>query len=104
MKNVIELGGNITLVGFKDLGYAELVVVKKVIGNYARKISDRHPFDSLKLAVKPIHKTTNEITKFELKIELAADGKHYHSEIVEHNIFIGLDKILKKIVTQLKLD
>ncbi|MBN1175866.1 hypothetical protein JXA48_04445 [Candidatus Woesearchaeota archaeon] len=101
---MIELGGNITLVGFKELGYAEFVVVKKVVGNYARKISDRHPFDGLKLSVKPIHKTEDEATKFELKVELSADGKHYHADIVEHNIFIGLDKILKKIVTQLKLD
>lgn len=101
---MIELGGNITLVGFKDLGYAEFVVVKKVVGNYARRISDRQPFDNLKLAVKPIHKTENEVNKFELKSELLINGKHYHADLVEYNIFVGIDKILKKMLTQLKLD
>ena len=101
---MIELGGNITLVGFKELGYAEFVVVKKVVGNCARKISDRHPFDGLKIAVKPIHKTQDEATKFELKAELSTDGKQYYADLVEHNIFIGLDKILKKLIAQLRLD
>lgn len=101
---MIELGGNITLVGFKELGYAELVVVKKVVGNYARKISDRFPIDELKIHVKPIHQTTDEVTKFELKTELLTEGKHYHSDLVEHNIFIGLDKSMKKISSQLRID
>jgi len=101
---MIELGGNITLVGFKELGYAELVVVKKVAGNYARKISDKHPFDNLKIVVKPIHKTTDEVTKFELKAEISMNGKQYYADLVEFNIFIGLDKILKKLMAQLKMN
>lgn len=101
---MIELGGNITLVGFKELGYAEFVVVKKVIGNYARKISDKKPFEHLKMAVKPIHKTEDEVHKFELKSEITIDGKQYYADIVEHNIFVGLDKILKKLLSQLRLD
>ena len=36
---MIELGGNITLVGFKEMGFGELIVVKKIVGNYARKLS-----------------------------------------------------------------
>ena len=101
---MIELGGNITLVGFKELGYAEFVVIKKVVGNHARKISDRKPFNNLTLTLKPIHKTTEEVSKFEIKAKIDVDGQIYNTEIVERNIFIAVDTILKKIVTQLKLD
>lgn len=101
---MIELGGNITLVGFKELGYAEFVVVKKVVGNYARKISTKQEFSDLRLTLKPIHKTEDEISKFEIKGKLEIDGKMYTAEVVEHNLFIGLDKLLKKLTNQLKME
>ncbi len=101
---MIELGGNITLVGFKELGYAEFVVVKKVVGNYARKISDKQEFSNLTMTLKPIHKIKDEISKYEIKGKLEIDGKMYNSEVVEHNLFIGIDNLLKKLVAQLKLN
>ncbi|MCF7798566.1 hypothetical protein K9M74_01545 [Candidatus Woesearchaeota archaeon] len=101
---MIELGGNITLVGFKELGYAEFVVVKKVVGNYARKISDKQEFSNLTITLKPIHKIGEEISKYELKGKLEIDGKLYNSEVVEHNLFVGIDSLLKKLVAQLKLN
>ena len=100
---MIELGGNITLVGFKELGYAEFVIVKKVVGNYARKFSEKTPFTNLRLSLKPIHKTTDEVTKFELKANLEIDGTHYNAEMVEHNLFVGIDSILKKLEAQLRV-
>lgn len=100
---MIELGGNITLVGFKELGYAEFVVTKKVVGNYARKISDRQPFTNLTLTLKEVHKNEDK-AKYEIKGKLDVDGKLYNSEVTEYNLFIGIDQLLKKLVAQLKLD
>ncbi|MFP4118928.1 MAG: hypothetical protein ACLFTH_02630 [Candidatus Woesearchaeota archaeon] len=99
---MIELGGNITLVGFKDLGYAEFVVVKKVVGNYARKFSERENMQNLTVTLKPVHQTTEEPSKYELKAKLELDGKLYNAETIEFNLFIGLDKVLKKIDAQLE--
>lgn len=99
---MIELGGNITLVGFKELGHAEFLIVKKVVGNYARKFSEKTPFTNLRLTLKPIHKTTDEVTKFEIKANLEIDGTYYHADIVEHNLFVAIDDILKKLEAQLK--
>ena len=99
---MIELGGNITLVGFKELGYAEMVVVKKLVGNYARKLSDGRPINNLTMTVKQIHHTDENSFKFELKAKLDLDGKIYNSEIVEYNLFIGIDYILKKLEAQIK--
>ena len=44
---MIELGGNITLAGFKELDHAELIVVKKITGSYG--IGDLHTIH------QPIH-------------------------------------------------
>ena len=101
---MIELGGNITLVGFKELGYAEFVVIKKVVGNYARKISDKLEFSNLTLTLKPIHKIGDEISKYEIKGKLEIDGTMYNAEVVEYNLFVGIDNLLKKLMTQLKLN
>jgi ribosome-associated translation inhibitor RaiA len=99
---MIELGGNITLVGFKDLGYAEFVVIKKLVGNHARKLADRQPFNNLTLTLKPIHRNveTNS-SKYELRAKMDINGQMHHAETVEHNVFIGLDSILKKISSQI---
>lgn len=40
---MIELGGNIKLKGFNELDAATLIVVKKIVGNYTKKLSNDHP-------------------------------------------------------------
>jgi ribosome-associated translation inhibitor RaiA len=95
---MIELGGNITLVGFKDLDHAELIVVKKLVGSYARKmleISDK--FEGLTVTMKEVHKTAKNNQKYELHGKLMS-GKAYTSEVTDKNIFIALDSVLKKII------
>lgn len=98
---MIELGGNITLVGFKELNNAEFVVIKKVVGNYARKFSERFNLNNLTISMKPVHKTTEEPSKFELKAKLDLNGTIYNSEFVEYNLFMGVDNLLKKLEAQL---
>jgi len=99
---MIELGGNITLVGFKEMGFGELIVVKKIVGNYARKLSTDKKINNLTITLKPIHRTDEESSKLELKAKLDIDGKIINSEIIEYNLFIGLDKILKKLEAQIR--
>ncbi|MBD3259811.1 hypothetical protein GF371_04255, partial [Candidatus Woesearchaeota archaeon] len=36
----IKLGGNIELSGFRDLDGGTMVILKKIVGNYVRKLSD----------------------------------------------------------------
>ena len=98
--NSTELGGNITLVGFKVIDKAELVVVKKIVGSYARKLSDTvHGFEGISLNLKPVHKTEEGHPKYELHAKAIINGKPLVSEVVERNLFMGLDELLKKIMT-----
>lgn len=99
---MIELGGNITLVGFKELGYAEMVVIKKLVGNYARKLSDGRQINNLTITLKQVHHTDENSSKFELKAKLDLDGKIINSEVIEYNLFIGIDNILKKLEAQIR--
>ena len=102
---MIELGGNITLVGFKEVGFSELIVVKKIVGNYARKISDKiGAIDNLTVTVKPIHKTSEDSFKHELHVKLIQQGKVYTTEIVDFNLFVALDTGMKKIEAELKIN
>ncbi|MBU1201721.1 MAG: hypothetical protein KJ583_06435 [Nanoarchaeota archaeon] len=96
---MIELGGNITLVGFRDLEPAELIVVKKVVGTYARKMSDTvESFENLTVTLKEVHKTPKS-QKYEIHAKLLAKGKAYNSESVDRNLFVVLDSALKKVLT-----
>ncbi len=98
---MIELGGNITLVGFKEIEPAELIVVKKIVGGYARKLSDTvENFESLSMTLKEIHKTPKS-QKFEIHGKVLAGGKSYNSEVVERNLFVVLDSTLKKLLAQM---
>lgn len=98
---MIELGGNITLIGFKELDYAEMVVIKKIVGNYARKLSDREQVNELTLNLKQVHHTSEESSKFEMKAKVDINGKIFNSEIVDYNLFIAIDNIMKKLETQI---
>lgn len=99
---MIELGGNITLVGFKELHHTELTVVKKMVGNYVRKFSDVDQVNELRVHLKAIHKTEEEPHKFELKATLDLNGKIMNAELVEFNVYVGLDELLKKLETQVE--
>jgi hypothetical protein len=94
-----ELGGNITLVGFKEVDRAEFVVVKKIIGSYTRKLSDTVPgFERITVTLKSVHKTEEGHPKFELHAKAIVSGKPLASEVVERNLFVGLDDVLKKVL------
>jgi|TARA_B100000315_G_C14581369_1_gene590659 ribosome-associated translation inhibitor RaiA len=97
----MQLGGNIELSGFKDLDGSSMDVLKKIIGNYGRRMSDiSDKFESLKITMKPVHETEKS-EKYEIHAQLMNDGKPFVSEVVERNLFIAIDSALKKIESQL---
>lgn len=100
---MLELGGNIKLVGFSDVDPAKLVVVKKLVGNYARKLSDHvSAFQELSVSLKEIHasEVSSSSKKYELSGKVIFTGRTpITSEVVDYNLFFGLDKTLSKLLT-----
>ena len=101
MDDLMRLGGNIELSGFKDIDGASMVILKKIIGNYGRRFSEcSDNFESLRITMKQVHETEKS-EKYEIRAQLISGGKPIVSEIIEKNLFIAIDNALKKIESQL---
>jgi hypothetical protein len=97
MEDDMELGGKISLSGFKEVKPAELIVAKKLIGGYARKFSDSlSNYESLHIYLKAVHKTPGS-EKYEIHGKLLFNGQLKVSEIVDRNLFVAIDNVLKKL-------
>jgi hypothetical protein len=93
----LNLGGNIELVGFKQVSLADVVVVKKLVGHYTRKIQEGcKNFEKITVILKEIHKIENN-SKHEIHAKVLDDGKSFSSEVVDKNLFVALDSSLRKI-------
>ncbi len=100
-EETVTLGGNIELAGFKDIDGGSAVVLKKIIGNYARRFSEIcNKFELLKLQMKKVHeREKSEI--YEIHGFVLDNGKHYSSHISDPNLFFAVDKVLKKLEAEI---
>jgi len=99
MDDVKQLGGNIELSGFSVLNGGEMIIVKKIVGNYVRKMEEHcKQFNGLKLRLKSLHQVGDKIKKFEIHGQLFDEGHAHPAEVVEHNVFVGVDEVCKKLV------
>jgi hypothetical protein len=95
MEDIQQLGGNIELVGFQEIDGGSMIILKKVIGSYARKFSDRlGSIEKLTIRMKKVGNSQFEITG-----ALVKEGQQFNSELTEYNLFVGVDQVLKKIET-----
>lgn len=88
---MIELGGNISLENFDKIDKGMLIVVKKIIGNYTRRIS---------LAVEGYKKITvsiKEHSEYEVSARVEAN-KIIEGRAKDKNLFFALDRALAQIL------
>ena len=98
MEETLELGGNIQLAGFGEIDRNSMIIVKKMVGNYARKFQDHcEAFEGLKITLKNVHKSEAHPGRFELHSKLLDKGKPYATEATDNNLFVTLDNTLKKL-------
>ena len=101
-EKILQLGGNIELSGFSDLEPGVMIVLKKIVGNYARRMNDKcKGFESLSLTMKVIH-AKEKGEKYELHAKMIDKGKPYNASCVERNLFVGIDSALKAIMNSLQ--
>ena len=102
--DTLNLGDVITLSGFRSLDRSTMVVVKKMVGSYARKFSDLlDGFERVVIDLKIIHE--NEESKkgrYEINAKVIVSGKPVIAGEESHNLFVGLDSVFKKLEKQLK--
>jgi len=98
-EETIELGGNIRLSGFKEIDGGSMIIIKKIVGSFVKKISEKNPkFQSLTITLKKIHTSvkSEKTGKFEFHALLVAD-KNYSAEVTHMNLMFALDKVLTKV-------
>lgn len=101
-EDTVTLGGNIELAGFRELDGGSQIILKKIIGNYARRFSEICArFELLKLQMKKIHETEKS-EKYEIHGFVLDNGKHYSSTRADLNLFFALDKVLKKLEAEIE--
>ena len=86
MEGSVRLGGNIELFGIENFDGATMVVLKKIIGMYARKFSD-----------KGLERLAVAFDGGNIKIEASVKGAVHSAESSHDNMFFGLDSALKEV-------
>jgi len=88
----MELGGNISLENFDSLDHSTLIVIKKIVGNYVKKIStSTNGFEKLHLILN------NAQDRNEIKAKMTLKGNIHLSEALDSNLFFALDNCLSKL-------
>jgi len=101
MDDIMQLGGSIELSGFRGIDGSSMVVLKKIVGNYAKRMSEiAEKFEKLSLIMKPVHETEKS-ELYEIHAKLLNNGKLVVSEVTERNLFVAVDNALKKIISEL---
>ena len=96
----INLGTSIQLTGFRDLDGGKMVILKKLVGNYARRISDQcEKFENLCIVMKPVGSGN-----YEVDAKLVNSGKVFTADASERNMFVVVDQVLAKLFNQVKKD
>ncbi len=93
---MIELGGNIKLKGFSEIDNASLIVIKKIVGNYAKKLAEEtEDFQNLILNLE-----SNNPKDFKISAEFQKTSENLNSEIQGENLFFTLSRALEAIKTK----
>ena len=99
----IKLGDMIELSGFSIFDRSEMIIIKKLIGNYVRKFIDYEKgFSSLKVTAKKVHEREKSVIfEFHLILSLSS-GSPIAVDSNGRNAFMALDEILKNAEEILK--
>lgn len=94
---IMELGGSISLDGFSDIDRDKLVVIKKIIGNHVRQISETaKDFENVLVTLKPVSEPDGEKI-YAVEIKLVCAGNPRICESADRNLFMAIDAGFKNI-------
>jgi len=94
MEDTVELGGNIQLNGFSGLDGATMIILKKIIGNFAKSFSEKAQFSKLSVSLDPGE-------NYSLQVEVLSQDNKISASFQDKNVFFALDKALKEIETKI---
>ena len=91
--DAMKLGGGIELTGFSGVEKAQLVVVKKIVGNCAKDMTGKaKKFEKLAVTL------SQEGGNFSVHAELTDEGNQITADSSEKNLFMALNNALKGVI------
>jgi len=94
----MKLGGNIELEGFESVEPAQLIVIKKIVGSNAKKITEEvAAFENLCVTLKS--KDAHGVT---LSGKIVIKGSAHESEASDKNLFFALNELFTKLNSQIR--
>ncbi len=88
---MIELGGNIKLEGFKEVEPGKLIVIKKILGNYVKNISEKiENFESILISL-------NSDKDIAIGTKLKYGNTEITSNFSDKNIFFAINNALEEL-------
>ena len=92
-EGTMTLGGGIELTGFSGVDKAQLVVVKKIVGNNVKEISEKaKKFEKVAVSL------TKEGNNYSVHVELTDEGNQITADATENNLFMALNKALQGVI------
>lgn len=96
MEDTIQLGGNIELNGISKLNGGEIVILKKMVGTYTKKISEsKENFEKLSINFN------KDDSKYKIKCQVSINGKNYTAEAKNSNLFFTINEVFTQIEKEL---
>ncbi len=98
--NELRLGGSIWLVGFNELDKAEMIIIKKIVGNYIKKLADKTPYDEVKIRLKMHEKGKSYL--HEINADVYAKGFHINAKAENRNLYAALSDVLECLLKEVE--
>lgn len=91
----MELGGNIELHGFVEEQEADLIIIKKIVGRFTKRISEHHTdFEGLRITFD------EQPSGARVEGQLKLDSDVLEAEDSSSNTYLSLDAVLKGLKDQ----
>ena len=90
------LGGNIALVGFEILDPAELIIVKKIVGGYVKKMGNSGDYQDMRLVLQ--QHPHGKSFKHEIVGKANFKEGQFNSNAMEWNLYTAISQVCDGIL------
>lgn len=97
--DAVGLKGNVALIGFEVLEESEQEIVKKIVENYIRKMSNIGNYKEMRLNLQQ-HKH-GKTFKHEINAHAIFEEGRFNAAVTEWNIYSALSNVCDKIISEL---
>jgi len=95
-----KLGGNIALVGFESLDDANIIIVKKLVGTYVKKMNNHGKYKEMRLSLR--QHAHGKSFKHEVEGLAIFEEGRFESSITEWNLFTAVSQVCDKLLEAVK--